>query len=52
MQSQDAHVFHFNCANAVRMLKKIKGRERMQALSNIRSVKLVIFKLLNKFHKN
>ena len=40
-ESQNAHVFHFNGANAARMLKKQKISEKMQALSNKKSVKRV-----------
>ena len=38
-ESQNAHVFHFNGANAARMLKKTKDSEKIQALSNKKSVK-------------
>ena len=33
-ESQNARVFHFNGANAARMLKKTKDSEKIQALSN------------------
>ena len=37
-QSQDAHVFHFNGATAGRMLRRVVGSERVQALASKNTV--------------